>query len=118
MRKIFLVCVLLLTSGTGVAEEFMLLRFRADWCAPCRQQKVVFADAKIPATLQQYGVTDMYVDADQQPAAMRKWRVTQLPTTILVRLLTNGRAAELRRHDYGVMSAQKYRQFVLPPQAP
>lgn len=102
------------------ADEYQLLRFRATWCAPCVQQKQVFDGYHLDRYLQRVAVKDVYIDVDKNKDAVRKWRVTTVPCTILVLVDKDNRARTIRRlggsedNPHKHMDGATYQAFVTP----
>jgi len=56
-----------------------VLAFTADWCQACQQDKPKLAD------LRRQGVEVVEIDYDARPDLVRKYRVRQLPTYIVLK---------------------------------
>lgn len=104
-----------------LGDELVLLRFRADWCAPCVQQKQEFNRGHMADYLKRVHVRDVYIDVDKNPEAVRKWKVTTVPCTILVSVDEKNDGRTLRRlggskdNPHKHMSVTTYQRFVTPP---
>jgi len=116
MRQLVLILVVLLLADAAVAAEksYQLLRFTATWCGPCHKQKQVFKQAKIPSILKKYHIKDVLVDVDANPWAATDWKVSSIPTVILIYVDKRGRGVPVRRYA-GTMTAAKFQTFVVPP---
>ena len=106
---------LLLWSHPAIADDYILLRFGATWCGPCHTQQEIHKTAGIPALLKKYKIKDNFIDVDQYPAMANMWQVTSIPTTILVKRQTKNTAVPVRRASGEVLTAVKYKEFVIPP---
>ncbi len=90
---------LLLALATAGSSETVLLEFSASWCAPCRTMEPIvrqLADAGFPIR---------QIDVDQHPEIAKRYRVTALPTFVMV---AGGR--EVERIE-GVASFERLQQM-------
>jgi len=112
MRILLMVLFLAATTQAG---EWQLLRFRASWCAPCQQQKIIYEQAGIRDILKSHNVRDRLFDADQRKDAFQLWEIDRIPVTILVWVDDENKAKIVRRNDGTLMSPAVYQSFVRPP---
>ena len=120
MKYLWALVALCCLTSAATADEYQLLRFRADWCSPCVRLKNVFDNNNLAATLKQHRVKDVYIDVDKNPNAVKAWGVKTVPCTILVLVDNKNRAKTIRRNGGNKrnpakhMDAPTYRTFVKP----
>lgn len=69
------------TADEYIRGEFIspsILKFQADWCGPCQSTEI--ADWVLKS-----GWTVEYIDVDKRPEVMRAFRVTHIPTYVVIR---------------------------------
>jgi len=109
-----------LTMSPVMADSYMLLRFKATWCGPCRVQDAVYDKADIDEILKKWGYADVAVDVDKRKDLVQLWDVKSVPCTILVRVRGNEQRAVKRWGGYAdkrvfpIMTKQEYRWFINP----
>lgn len=108
-------------TETKAEEEVQLLRFRATWCSPCMTQKAEFERHRMGTWLKGQNIKDVYIDADKNPRALRNWKVSTIPCTILVRVNTKTNKATVIRRLGGskqnpsrFMDVRTYKRFCDP----
>ena len=75
----------LVAAALMMPGEVEVVKFTAEWCAPCREMEPVLHD------LSQQGYRVTRVDVDQQTKLARQYQVTSVPTLLLV---ANGRIVD------------------------
>lgn len=78
-----------------------LLKFQADWCGPCKMMSSVIKNlgAKVTIPIEE-------INIDENMEETRKWKVTSVPTLILVD--ENG---EIKRH-MGTLREPQFLEFI------
>lgn len=79
-----------------------LIRFTANWCAPCRSYAPVFESF----INENQDVTGLTVDVDSNPTLAEKYNIRSIPSTALE---VNGSFREVRT---GVLSKEQLRSFI------
>ena len=118
MRRIVtwvgLVWGLLLSGESNAGDTYCLLQFSATWCGPCQQQAKWVAKSSVPARLRQLQIPSYDIDIDEKPQFADGYKVTAVPTCILVRVGADGKGTVVRRQS-GLMTEEQLLQLVEPP---
>jgi thioredoxin-like negative regulator of GroEL len=88
------------------AGKPVLVDVAAEWCGPCQKLAAAFRDPQVAAALQR-GFVAVKIDADADAATARKYKVSGLPTLLV--LSADGK--ELARTS-GAMSAADLRAWL------
>lgn len=84
-------------GSNGMNEKPTLVYFTADWCPPCRTMRdEAWVDTEVVAAAEPY--TPVMIDNDANPALVTSFRVSGIPTVIV--LDTFGKEVH-RRSGYG-----------------
>lgn len=78
MRRLWVLVVLLASMGCSVQEKPTLLVFTAPWCKFCK-----FDEPRVDRLRSTYNV--IKIDYDTDPATVKYYNVSALPTYILIR---------------------------------
>ncbi|VAX40396.1 Domain of unknown function / Thioredoxin [hydrothermal vent metagenome] len=102
-----LTSVLLFSTLLGAQPQGEVIDFSATWCGPCQEM------APIVSRLKRQGYAIRKVDIDQNTSLANKYRVTSLPTFVLV-----VRGKEVRRVEGKVSEGQLKRMLLQIPTTP
>lgn len=110
--KMFILPLILVGFLSSVAEsaksDYFIVYFGAEWCGSCQKMKRSWTDRKVKNLVKQYRNSKVYkIDVDERPDYAVKYRVTSIPTVILMD--KNGNAI---RRAVGYMSAIQLRDFL------
>ncbi len=89
-------------------DKLVLLRFTADWCAPCRVMDArVWPETKVQSALKEkYLIVKSDIDIQANIASARKYGVHAVPTLLVL----DGEGKEIQRG--GFMSAEALLKFL------
>lgn len=93
------------------AADYALLDFSATWCAPCRAMKPNFSHPEVVALLDR---VDFYeIDIDRQSEYARSFKITSVPTVILIK--TVGGKTEIVTRVVGYQSVSQLKKLLVVP---
>lgn len=70
-------------------KNIIMLYFGATWCGPCKQLKKRLADKETIETMEKLVVAHLDVDEDANSKLVKRYKVTSLPTQVLINLVDN-----------------------------
>jgi thiol-disulfide isomerase/thioredoxin len=112
--RYFVFAVVLLIGSAALGDEYQILHFEATWCSPCRQLKVNMADEKFKAVVKKYKIKVKDIDIDVDPKSMEAYKVTVVPTCVLV-IVNDKKEAQVLKREEGLLTVEKLVKFAEPP---
>lgn len=112
--RYFVFAAVLLAGATAFGDEYQILHFEATWCGPCRQLKVNMADEKFKAVVKKHKIKVKDIDIDVDPKSMEAYKVTAVPTCILV-IVNDKKEAKVLKREEGLLTVEKLVKFAEPP---
>jgi len=106
INKSFLYILMIDIAGIDKLDEFIIqgteekktimLYFGAEWCGPCKQLKKRLADNESKSLMPKLVVGHLDVDEELNTKLVKRYKVSSLPTQILIKLDEN-KVVELAR---------------------
>lgn len=107
---IAIVCTLVTAADE---DEYQLLHFSASWCGPCVPLAENLKHKDVVAAMKKHRVKLVDIDFDEETAAVAKYKVTALPTCILVKVNAKNEAVVIRRKT-GTLTTTQLVELVQP----
>lgn len=85
-----------------------LLKFEADWCGPCKTMSSIIKNLQ---SKNKINIEITPVDIDESFDMVKYWKVTSVPTLILIKDENTEIATEIKRHT-GVLKESEFLKFI------
>mgnify|MGYP007071589005 CR=1 FL=1 len=95
-----------------VAGDYLVIVFHASWCLPCQALKVNMETEKVKQAIKDNKINRvMRLDIDVAVKSVVAYQVTEVPTTVLVKMVTADTAVIVRRSNR-LLSVDELVEFV------